>query len=250
MRILLAAPSQLDSQGLPQKYRRAFLPPLSLAVLNSLTPRIHEVRIVNDVVEEIDFSQDYDLVGITCMTSQAGRAYQIADRFRSTGTRVVLGGVHPTILPEEGKEHADAVVVGEAERIWPEVLVDAENRRLKEFYRENGHPDLSGPLIPRWDEMNLHVYPRRMGAKLPFMPLLTTRGCPFGCKFCSVTSLYGSSYRTKSISSVLSEIDAIHAQEFLFVDDNIACDPAYSRELFRALAPKRSGGSLRLVPLS
>ena len=238
MRILLIAPSQLDLHGRLQKYRLAFLPPLSLAVLNSLTPRLHKVTIVNDLVEEIDFQGGYDLVGITCMTSQSGRAYQIADRFRSMGTRVVLGGVHPTVLPDEAKEHADAVVIGEAERTWPEVLADAENRRLKEFYRDRDRPDLDQAPVPRWDEMNLAIYPRRIGTKLPFMPLVTTRGCPYGCKFCSVTSLYGVSYRTKSVSGVLAEIDSVKAEEFLFVDDNIACEPDYSRELFHALRPR------------
>jgi len=238
MKILLIYPSQLDDLGLPVKYRRAFLPPLSLAVLSSLTPRTHQVQIVNDLVEEIDFQGDYDLVGITCMTSQSERAYQIADRFRVRGCRVVLGGVHPTILPDESRGHADSVVIGEAERIWPELLRDVERRRLQEFYQEDGFSPLTETIIPRWHETNLRIYPRRLGARFPLMPLFITRGCPFGCKFCSVTTLYGTSYRTKSIQAVLAEIEAVGAKEFFFVDDNIACEPEYSRELFHALRDK------------
>lgn len=83
------------------------------------------------------------------MTSQSERAYQIADRFRARGKKVVLGGVHPTILPEEAREHADAVVIGEAERIWPELLLDAENQKLQAYYREDTFPPLDGAGDPK-----------------------------------------------------------------------------------------------------
>ncbi|MES0349340.1 MAG: B12-binding domain-containing radical SAM protein, partial [Desulfobacteria bacterium] len=98
MNILLIYPAKLDKNGRPVKYRKAFLPPLSLAILNSLTPAKHEVKVINDIVEDVDFSISYDLVGITAMTSQAERAYQIADRFRELGTKVVIGGIHASVL--------------------------------------------------------------------------------------------------------------------------------------------------------
>ena len=101
MRILLVYPSWLGSQGTVLKYRKAAIPPLALAVLDALTPSNHDVRVVNDIVEEIDFSERYDLVAITAMTVQAPRAYQIADAFRSRNVPVVIGGMHATALPEE-----------------------------------------------------------------------------------------------------------------------------------------------------
>jgi radical SAM superfamily enzyme YgiQ (UPF0313 family) len=238
MRILLIAPSRLDDQQRPIKYRKAFLPPLSLAILSGLTPREHCLKVINDLVEEIDFTANYDLVGITAMSCQVERAYQIAAEFRSRGIKVVMGGVHPTLLPEEVKLHADSVVIGEAERIWPVLLQDMEKGCLQAVYKDDGYPDLSDSPIPRWDTMDLSIYPHRLGSKVPVMPLFTTRGCPYGCKFCSVTKLYGKSYRSRPVDDVLREIDRTGARELFFVDDNIACDPDYSRALFRALKGK------------
>jgi radical SAM superfamily enzyme YgiQ (UPF0313 family) len=239
MNILLIYPAKLDKNGRPVKYRKAFLPPLSLAILNSLTPAKHEVKVINDIVEDVDFSISYDLVGITAMTSQAERAYQIADRFRELGTKVVIGGIHASVLPEEAKQHADSVVIGEAENLWEEILIDVECNRQKEFYQDSTFPDLKNLVIPKWDNINLGIYPRPMGYSLPKMPIFTTRGCPFGCKFCSVTKYYGKTYRVKPISHVIKEIESVNAESFFFVDDNIVCNPDYSRELFKALARKK-----------
>jgi radical SAM superfamily enzyme YgiQ (UPF0313 family) len=135
MKILYIYPTRLDSHQNPIKYKKAFLPPLSLALLNGITPEHHDVQVINDIVEEINFSSDYDLVAITAMTTQIGRAYQIADRFRQLGVKVVIGGIHATILPEEAKEHADSVVIGEADNLWREVLSDFENSCNKDFYQ-------------------------------------------------------------------------------------------------------------------
>ncbi|MGD9008550.1 MAG: cobalamin-dependent protein, partial [Desulfobacteraceae bacterium] len=142
MKILLVYPSTLDA-GKTVKFRKAFLPPLNLAILDRLTEQAnpeHEVNIINDCVETIDFGMPCDLVGITAITSQAMRAYQIADRFRSQGVTVVLGGVHPSLLPQEAMNHADAVVVGEAEKLWPEILSDFEAGRLKTLYTSTERP--------------------------------------------------------------------------------------------------------------
>lgn len=236
MKILLVAPSLTDEQGRPLKYRRAFLPPLSLAILDGLTPAEHEVRVVNDISEEIDFSAAYDLVGITAMTCQAIRAYQIADRFRKLGVSVVLGGVHPTVLPDEAKQHADSVVIGEAENIWEQVLSDFAAGVAQDFYQGTSLPDLHKPLIPRWNHTNLRSYLVPFGSRLPMMPIFTSRGCPFGCEFCSVTHIHGKTYRHKPVGNVLAELDALgEADALSFVDDNIVFDVDYATELFTAL---------------
>ena len=235
MRILLVYPTTLDAQNKPIKYRKAHLPPLSLATIAALTPRQHTVRVVNDLVENLDFSEDCDLVGLTAMTTQAERAYQVSDEFRRRGAKVVIGGIHASMLPQEAKEHADAVVIGEAENIWTDLLDDCERGRLKNYYQNSCLPDLQRPVVPRWECLNMRVYPHQFGSTLPMMPISTTRGCPYGCRFCAVTTFFGKSYRIRPISSVLSEIQGIRARDFFFVDDNIAANPDHARELFRAL---------------
>jgi radical SAM superfamily enzyme YgiQ (UPF0313 family) len=236
MNILFVFPTRLNASGKPVKYRKAFLPPLALAVLNALTPDHHNVQLIDDIVEDIDFAGSYDLVAITAMTMQVERAYQIADAFRDQGFKVIMGGMHPTVLPQEAKQHADSIVIGEADNIWEQILDDCENNVLKDFYQDTALPDLQRLVIPKWDNLNLRAYPKRIGAKLPMMPIFTTRGCPLGCKFCSVTKFFGKTTRVKPISHVIQEIESTGATEYLFVDDNITCNPDYSRALFGALA--------------
>ena len=129
------------------KYKKAIFPPLSLAILDSLTPPEHRVTIIHDFVEGIDFSYPYDLVGITAMTSQIERAYQISDRFRSRGTKVIIGGIHATFMPEKVREHADSVAIGEVENTWEQILSDFESGDFKEFYKDSSYPDLKSQLF-------------------------------------------------------------------------------------------------------
>ncbi len=239
MNILLVYPAQLDSSGKPLRYKKAYLPPLSLAIINSLTPERHRVSIVNEFVEQIDFSAEYDLVGISALTPQAPRAYQIGDAFRSKGTKVIIGGVHASMLPEEAGRHADSVVVGEVEDLWAKILGDCENDRLQPRYKSENKPSLEKLVIPKWDSINLDIYRTSAGKRrMPRMPLFTTRGCLYNCTFCSVSKFYGQSHRFKPVSNVLKEIDAVNADSYFFVDDNIICDPDYAEELFRALEAK------------
>ncbi len=239
MKILLVYPGSLDEEGHPVKYKYFFLPSLAMAQLAGLSVG-HEVHVINDAIEDIqpyiDQAEYWDFVGITAMTLQADRMYQIADAFRSRGTPVVLGGIHPTVLTDEAREHG-TVVVGEAESIWSELLDDVENKRLKEIY--SGEPwDMQELVIPRWDMFDLDLYFGPPDFRFALMPVFTTRGCPCGCRFCSVPSVFGKTYRYKPISNVLQELDAINAESYFFVDDNIFAQPDYARELFKALMDK------------
>lgn len=197
-----------------------------------LTPESWEVRIIDEAVEPLDLDLEADLVGITVMTPLAPRAYQLADHFRRRGTPVVLGGIHPTVLPDEAARHADAVVVGEAEEVWSEVVRDAARRRLRRFYRPARRPDLTGLPLPRRDLF-------RPGAYLATATVQTSRGCPFACDFCSVTRFFGRTYRWRPVDEIVREVSSLGQGVALFVDDNIFGAPARARELFQRLAPLR-----------
>lgn len=222
-RLLLVAPSHRTGKV-------ALFPPLALGVVAGITPPDWEVAIVDEAVEPVDLDQAADLVGITAMTPTAPRAYEIADSFRQRGVQVVLGGMHPTALPEEAATHADAVVVGEAEGVWERVLDDAARRRLRGIYRSAGRPALAGLPVPRRD-----LY--RPGTYLCTATVQTSRGCPFACDFCSVTRFFGRTYRWRPVEEIVKEVQALRQRVVFFVDDNIFGAPARARELFRQLIP-------------
>jgi len=228
----------------PRRRRKAYpsyrelLPPLGLMYLAAHTPREVKLRLIDESVEQIDYSDTPNLVGITTFTATAPRAYEIADRYRGLGVKVVLGGVHASMVPEEALEHADAVVVGEAEAIWPRVVSDADAGRLQSHYRQEEFPDFKRPLLPRRDMVDPKRYWLANGIQ-------TSRGCPHDCNFCSVTAFNGRRYRMRELDSVLAEVESlprsnlVRRQVVPFVDDNIAASPKRAKELFKALIPMK-----------
>lgn len=228
MRLELIVPSMAGENGEPKKL---LCPPLAPAAIAALTPPEVEVSITDENVTAIDFHKDTDLVGITVLTATAKRAYEITDFFRARGVKVVLGGIHASIMPDEASEHADAVVIGEAEGIWPQVIEDFKAGRLQKVYRQHERPSLVGLPVPRRDLFKKGAY---------FIPntVSTTRGCPHNCSFCSVTLFFGRSYRCRPLAEVISEIKVLDKKTpIIFVDDNIVGKPSYAKELFRALIP-------------
>jgi radical SAM superfamily enzyme YgiQ (UPF0313 family) len=221
------------TQEARRKRRKALLPPLGLAMVAALTPPDVDVSLTDENVTGIDFQEQPDLVGITVLTVTAKRAYEIADTFRARGVKVVLGGVHPSVLPEEASQHADAVVVGEAEGVWPALIEDFKANRLRALYQQSERPSLAGLPVPRRDLFTRRGY-------LVKNTVSTTRGCPYSCAFCTVTSFFGHTYRCRPVPEVLKEIDTLNRPKFIaFVDDNIVGSPNYAKELFSALTPYR-----------
>jgi radical SAM superfamily enzyme YgiQ (UPF0313 family) len=211
-------------------------PLLSLSTLAALTPERHELELVDENVEELDYdSLEADLVGITAMTAQAPRAYAIAKLLQDRGIKTVLGGIHPTMMPDEAMQHADAIVLGEAERLWPQVLEDCEQGRLKKRYASETRPSLEHLPAPRRE-----LYLKNRRYKRYYMSIDTVqtgRGCPFGCDFCSVTQFSGNTYRFRPIEDVVRELSAMKSKLIMFMDDNIVGNPKHARELFTAIAP-------------
>ncbi len=228
MKLELVVPATHENQGKP---RKAILPPLGMAVIAALTPPDVEVSLTDENVAPIDFQKKIDLVGITSLTSTSQRAYKIADTFRAMGKKVVLGGIHPSILPEEASQHADAIVIGEAEGIWPGVIADFKANKLQKTYRQNVRPSLVGLPNPRRDLFTKRSY-------YFTNTLFTTRGCPYSCSFCTVTSFFGHTYRCRPVAEVINEIKTLNRKKlFIFLDDNIVGSPNYAKELFRSLIP-------------
>lgn len=203
---------------------------LSLLAVAAETPPGHSVRILDEQIDEIPWNAPVDLVGITCMTALAPRAYAIADRFRRRGVRVVLGGMHPTFRPEEALRHADAVVAGEAEGVWARVVADAAAGRLGGVYRAAAPADLSA-LRP----MPRHLLDKRRYATVH--AIQATRGCPHRCAFCSVSAFCGGEQRRRPAADVAAEAAGVPGGFFMFVDDNLTADRDYALELFWRLAP-------------
>jgi radical SAM superfamily enzyme YgiQ (UPF0313 family) len=214
------------------------LPNLGLLRVAALTPPEWDVKIVDEKIEPLDLNQSADLVGITTMTTTVRRGYEIADHFRGRGLKVVMGGMHASCLPEEALQHCDAVVAGEAEKLWPVLLNDLAQNALKPVYR---HGEILPPLVglpPNdWELFRPKNY-------LPIHFMETTRGCPIGCEFCAVTSAFGGSFRNRPQDEVLAELKTLRPFTGLltlkrlvfFVDDNIVSNRAYAREFFTRIA--------------
>ena len=203
---------------------------LSLLTLAAETPEETNVRIVDEQIEAIPWNEHFDLVGITCMTAAAPRAYRIADRFRNRGVPVVLGGMHPTFLPDEALRHADAVCVGEAEGVWQRILDDARRRTLSGVYRGDGLHSLEGLRLPPRSLLNAGSYGTVQSVQ-------ATRGCPNRCSFCSVSAFHQGSLRCRPVREVVEEVDGLPGRFFMFIDDSLTADRDYALELFAAMEP-------------
>ncbi|MCX6667994.1 MAG: radical SAM protein [Euryarchaeota archaeon] len=200
--------------------------PLTFMILAALTPEKHSVELIEGGLNDINFDEKYDLVGITCITKYAHAAYEVADEFRKRGVTVVLGGWHPSALPLEAKQHASSVVIGEAEEIWPQLLRDFENGKLQPFYEQARPVDPRIIPHPRTD-----IYPK--GSEFVVQ---ATRGCPNRCEFCAASSTkFGALYRTRPIEDVVEEIKSLPNKGFFFHDNSLTVNPNYTKQLFREI---------------
>lgn len=210
---------------------------LAVPTLASLTPPGHEIRVFDENIEEIDYTWGADLAGISVRTMYAHRAYAISEKYRRGGVKTVLGGIHPSMCPEEAQLHCDSVVVGEAEDVWATLLLDAEAGTLKRLYKAGSLTDLTHSPATVRASLSRDKYLQNI--------VQTTKGCPFHCEFCSVYAFDGQKIRNRTIEQVMAEIQDINStgstykkkNAVFFADDNIIANKKFARELFTALRP-------------
>src|SRR6266404_628624 len=212
------------------RHRRLIrFPQLTMPLLAAWTPDHWEVSHTDEIVQRVDFNKRADLVGITANTPAAPHAYNLAREFRRRGVAVAIGGPHATLLPDEVAQHADAVVVGEGELVWPELLADFERGELKRIYASCALPDLKKMQAPRWDLIKGRVYGKGV--------TIATRGCPFACEYCTIPQMYQRRMRYRPVGEVVAEIRRMPGRALIFWDDNIGANRPYAKELFAAIAP-------------
>jgi radical SAM superfamily enzyme YgiQ (UPF0313 family) len=249
-KILLVSPARKRVPGEDFVFRLGFL---NLPYLAAVTPPDYAVEILDEEWQPIDCDAPVALVGLSAQTPVACRAYQIADAFRKRGVPVVMGGVHASTLPEEALAHVDAVIIGEGEFVWPEVLADLENGTLKRIYDGGVGHGLEGLPRPRRDLLNPAKY-------MPLTMVETTRGCPHQCDFCGVSKFFGHRYRKRPPQEVIAELAGLFGGGFrhawsrrlarlgldlpyfmerrlvYFIDSNFAADTAHAWPIMEAMA--------------
>lgn len=207
--------------------------PLAPALLSALTPAHYQVSFYDDRTEPIDYDKPTDLVALSVETYTARRAYQIASEFRKRGVPVVMGGFHPTLVPEETGEFADAVVAGEAETLWPQLLDDFENGRLQKLYKApTGRDRLK---LQKTSTPNRKLFTGKR--YLPIRLVEAGRGCHFSCRFCAIASFFASTQIRRPPDDILHELQELRKNVIFFVDDNVTSRMEEAKELFRRMIP-------------
>ena len=214
----------------PLYLNRALYSPLAglLAVAACIPSDRYEVVLTDENIEPIDFDLEADLVGLSAMTSYVNRGYEIADAFRSRGVPVVMGGVHPSFMPQEALKHCDAVVIGEAELVVGKLLDDLAQGRMRGLYRADRLHPMEGLPIPRYDLIKKHRYVNRTFVQ-------TSRGCHQGCTFCAEPLMNGLRFRYRPVAEVIREIESCGSRTISINDADFFGTPDRPKEVMRAL---------------
>lgn len=223
MKITFIAPRLMET------FSADAMEPLVFAILAGLTPPDVELDFLDERLEPIPDDHETDMVALTVDIFTARRAYQIAAHFRRRGIPIVMGGYHPSLLPQEALVYADAVVIGDAEGTWEQLIRDAQQGRLRRVYRQSKQPSLEGLRFDRGIFQGKRYK--------PITPVQWGRGCRFGCDFCSIHAFYGFETRQRPVAEVVAEIEALNRKYILFVDDNLFANVPRAEELLRALIP-------------
>lgn len=207
-RLLLINPLSTTRKGLIRD-QKSIYPPMSLAIIAALTPDNWDIELIDENFDRFEY-READLVGLTALTSQVTRAYEIAELYKKKNIPTIIGGIHVSVMPEEAKNYADCIVIGEAESVWTSLIQDFENGNLKKTYHGELEPMVNSPQ-PRIDLYN---------EGYAFGSVQTTRGCPMSCDFCSVHTFNGKQYRPRNVMDVVDEFEKIPQDKVYIVDDN------------------------------
>lgn len=232
-KILFIQPTQAGPDGRLCKQKRIYLPGLVFPLLAAMTPSNWKVEVKIEVVDDIDFDTDADIVGMGSMGYATLHGLSLADEFRKRGKIVVMGGYMASLMPSLVRQHVDSVVMGDAEASYPQLIDDYERTgRLKTVY-DNPVSSLAGLPVPRYELL----LEKKIGGMLPVQ---AGRGCPHTCSFCSIACIYKGRYLTRPVDEVLRDIRAIRAhglKKFYLIDDNIVSNRRYLEELCEAIEP-------------
>jgi radical SAM superfamily enzyme YgiQ (UPF0313 family) len=246
MKIYLISPTHYTPDSNLVKSVQYWTSGITLPYLKALTPPEHQVSFVDELFHDIDVNSDADLIGLTAMGPQIARAYDLADYFRSRGKKVVMGGSWVSLDPEEALLHCDAVVKGEAELVWKQLLDDVvagQDIRGKIYHSEKWHSMVG---LPKFDYTTLPLFLPHKFKTSPFYrvyfhwPVLASRGCPHPCEYCSVQTYYDRTFRSRPVEEVVEDIETIKklgGRRILILDDNPIGNIKYAKELFKAMIP-------------
>jgi radical SAM superfamily enzyme YgiQ (UPF0313 family) len=229
-RILLIQPENREINTFRRKQFNNFVQITMPYLAGFIDENLYDITLVDEYSQRIPFGKRFDLVAITVNTPNAYHCYEISRRFRTNGAKVVLGGPHVTLLPEEAKPHGDYLIIGEGEETWPRFLRDFHNGNAIEMYSASAPPVLDRLPAPRWDMLK-----RR--AALMKGAVFATRGCPYHCRYCNLKQIYHDSFRTRPVDEVMNEIRQLGSKYFVFWDDNFFADKRYAIKLMKELTP-------------
>lgn len=232
MKIALLSPAGAMHRYNGMFHKGLHYAPITLALLAALVPKElnAEVKIYDETAEAIPLDLDVDIVCITCITGTATRCYKYADYFRSKGITVIMGGVHPSLLPEEAKQHSDSIIIGLGEDSFPRALLDANNNKLQKIYYQEKCTDIANRPLPRKDLLKRNKY-------ISLNTVEAVRGCNHACTFCAYPKAFGTTIFKRPIQDVVNEIKSFKGKEVIFPDVNLIADIKYAKDLFTALIP-------------
>lgn len=230
MKVALLSPAGAMHRYNGMFHKNLHYAPITMPLLAALIPN-EEVVIYDETAGPIPLNLDADVVCMTCITGTATRCYKYGDYYRSRGIKVLIGGVHPTLLPAEAKEHADAVLIGLGDRTFKKAIEDIHNNSLKEYYRdEDGCPSIAGRPLPRKDLLIKNKY-------ITLNTVECVRGCNHTCSFCAYPAAFGQHVITRPVEDVINEIKTFKGKVVIFPDVNLIADVKYAKELFTAMIP-------------